>query len=172
MGFWGGSWVIFVVLLLKKYISYTFLGSSLIGPFSTYLPTLCAAWYWNMPNKIMRLFLPIVCMVAFMFHPIGGQAWVYALYWLIPITIYFLPYQSFFAQALAATFIQHAVGSVIWLYFVSSTPALWYSLLPVVIVERLVFASGMAVVVKLVQACRLYLVRILTSFKSNPSFFD
>ena len=171
VGFWGGSWVVFVVLLMKRFIAWTFLGFSLLSPFSTYLPTLCAAWYWNMPNKIIRFFLPVACMVAFMFHPVGAQAWVYTLYWLIPIMIYFFPNKSLFTHALAATFIQHAVGSVIWLYCVSSTSALWYNLLPVVIVERLIFASGMVIVVKLVQVCRLYLVRIFTSFKLSHSFF-
>ena len=155
VGFGTGSGAVLAIFSLKRMISWSFLGSPFISPFSSYIPTLCAAWYWSMPSKAIRLFLPIVCMIAFMVHPVGAQAWVYALYWLIPVALYFFPNKPLFLQAVSSSFIQHAVGSVIWLYCAQSTPALWYGLLPIVMIERLLFASGMVVAIHCMQVCRV-----------------
>jgi hypothetical protein len=108
-----------------------------------HLPGLCAAYYWASSSIIIRLLMPIICMILFMLHPVGGQAWVYAMYWLIPIALYFVRKNNLFLQALGSTFIAHAVGSVIWLYTVPMPASAWYALLPVVIIERMMFAMGM-----------------------------
>ena len=84
-------------------------------------------------------------MVAFIAHPVGAQAWVYSLYWLIPVVLYFLRKESLFLTALGSTFTAHAVGSVIWIYANPMTPQAWLVLIPVVFIERFVFASGMVV---------------------------
>jgi len=83
-------------------------------------------------------------MVLFALHPVGGQAWVYSLYWLIPVIATFFP-ERLAGRALGATFTAHAVGSVAYLYMFQSTPAFWLALIPVVAVERLLFASGISV---------------------------
>jgi len=85
-------------------------------------------------------------MILFIMHPVAGQAFAYSFYWLIPIALYALGNKSSFCRALSATFLAHAVGSIIWLYTVSMTSAQWLSLIPVVAVERLVMACGMVVV--------------------------
>lgn len=139
----GGSLGVFGVgyllrLLLRGAFSFRIL--------AFHLPGLCASLYWSTPNAFVRLVLPIICMVAFISHPVGGSAWLYSMYWLIPIALYFVQNKSMFQTALASTFVAHAVGSVIWLYTVPMTAVAWMALIPVVAVERLVFASGMVVV--------------------------
>lgn len=106
------------------------------------LPGYAAALYWAGPKKLIRLVLPALCMVLFIVHPVGGPAFAYAFYWLIPIGLYFVAERSFFLQALSSTFVAHAVGSVIWIYTVPMTSAMWLALIPVVIFERMIFASG------------------------------
>ena len=47
---------------------------------------------------------------------------------------------------LGSTFTAHAVGSVIWLYAgLVPNPETWLALIPVVVLERILFASGMFV---------------------------
>jgi hypothetical protein len=56
-----------------------------------------------------------------------------------------VPQRSLFLQALGSTFIAHAVGSVIWLYTVPMTAAMWMGLMPIVLFERIAFALGMVI---------------------------
>jgi len=58
-------------------------------------------------------------------HPVGAQAWFYSMYWLLPVLLFLLPARTQFTEALGATFVQHAVGSVIWLYVVPTTAVIW-----------------------------------------------
>lgn len=90
-------------------------------------------------------------MGAFMAHPVGAQAWVYSVYWLIPVLLYVIRKKSLFLEALGSTFIAHAVGSVIWIYADPITPHAWLALIPVVFIERLIFASGIVVVFHCIQ---------------------
>jgi hypothetical protein len=50
-----------------------------------------------------------------------------------------------FTHALTATFIAHAVGSTIWIYSQPTTPAFWLALIPIVALERLIYAVGITV---------------------------
>ena len=109
------------------------------------VPGFCASLYLASSHSMVRLILPIACMILFIVHPVGYVAFAYSLYWLIPVALYFVRKKSLFLQALGSTFVAHAVGSVIWLYTVPMTPALWIGLIPIVIVERLLFASGIVV---------------------------
>lgn len=112
-----------------------------------YIPGLFSSACWAHPsNSIIRLWVPLTCMVLFVIHPVGMGAFPYALYWLIPIALYLKQSSSLFAQALSSTFIAHAVGSVIWLYALPMSSAAWLALIPIVAVERLCFAVGMVVV--------------------------
>jgi len=110
-----------------------------------YVPGLCASLYLATDNIIIRLFLPVICMVLFVLHPVGSQAYGYSLFWLIPIVLHFFPQRLFFWRALGSTFVAHAVGSVIWLYTVPMTAAMWIGLMPVVAIERLFFSIAMVV---------------------------
>jgi len=110
------------------------------------VPTLCASLYLGSSHWGVRCALPLVCMALFWLHPMGLAAGVYALYWLIPVIVFYSKSNNFFFNALGSTFVAHAVGSVIWLYTVPMAPAAWLALMPVVAVERLLFATGMVVV--------------------------
>ena len=48
------------------------------------------------------------------------------------------------SKSLGATFTAHAVGGAMWNYIVPMTPAMWIALIPIVIFERIIFASGIA----------------------------
>lgn len=108
-----------------------------------HIPGFFASAYWAHQSKWLSIVLPIVCMVLFIAHPVGGQAAPYAAYWLIPVGIAMISNKNIFIHSLSSTFIAHAVGSVIWLYADPATPEFWYALIPLVVVERLVMASGM-----------------------------
>lgn len=126
-----------------------------------HIPGFFASAYWARQSKWLSIAVPIACMVLFIAHPVGLAAAPYALYWLIPVAIAMLPmlekynipfvvsserspeYRTIFLISLSATFIAHAVGSVIWLYAAPATPAFWYALIPMVAVERFVMACGM-----------------------------
>lgn len=124
-----------------------------------FLPGLCASLSWATRSVFVHVVLPLGCMLLFVTHPVGAQVWYYSLYWFIPVVIYlvwrheftgsfatFLAKKSLgflFLSALGSTFIAHAVGSVIWLYTVPMGATVWRALLPLVAVERLIFAAGM-----------------------------
>jgi hypothetical protein len=92
-------------------------------------------WAWN--NKI-PIFVPGPTDGA-----VGSQVWYYSLYWLIPMVLYFAP-KNLFLRSLGSTFTAHAIGSVLFLYSIPTAPALWIMLLPIVAIERLVFAAGIS----------------------------
>jgi hypothetical protein len=110
---------------------------------SYHIPTFFASMYWWYSGALIRLVLPLVCMFLFILHPIGIEAWVYSLYWLIPVIIHCTKRHSIFMSALGSTFIAHAVGSVIWLYTVPMNATQWLALIPIVALERFAFALGM-----------------------------
>jgi hypothetical protein len=123
-------------LLFKKTLLLSYLAYSGI-------PTFFAGLYWATSSRVIRAGVPALCMLFFMFHPEGMAAWPYALFWFMPITIACMQTNSIFVTALGSTFTAHAVGSVLWLYTTSMGASYWYALLPIVPVERLLFAVGM-----------------------------
>ena len=97
---------------------------------------------------LTRVFLPLLCILIFTLHSVGRHAFVYSFYWFIPVFLYFYQskkrFVSIFAASLSSTFVAHAVGSIIWLYFVDMTCVQWLALIPRVAVERLVFVLGLS----------------------------
>lgn len=134
-----------LVVALRVGMKTLLIGTPLIA-LVYHIPGFCASAYWAMENKLISLIIPLICMGAFIAHPIGLQAAPYSLYWLIPMALFFVPRKTIFMHSLASTFIAHAVGSVVWLYLHPMGPEVWYGLIPVVAVERLMFASGMTLV--------------------------
>src|SRR3989338_1676241 len=51
---------------------------------------------------------------------------------------------NLFIKSLGATFTAHAVGGMMWIWAFNLPASIWNSLIPVVITERLLFASGIA----------------------------
>lgn len=141
-GFFGPS-IGFSLVLIKRLIKIS-LRTSLL-PLTYHIPTLFASAYWAYSRAFIRLYIPIICMILFIIHPIGGQAWAYSLYWLIPVFLYFVKHDSIVLTALGATFIQHAIGSLCWLYCTSMSPEQWLALIPLVFVERVVAVLLMSI---------------------------
>ena len=110
-----------------------------------YVPGMVASLAWIEQYKAVRYVVPLVCMGLFIAHPVGGAAWLYTLYWLIPVTLYALKLEGVFAQAVTSTLMAHAVGSTLWIYADPMTPIVWLGLIPVVAIERCIFACGMAI---------------------------
>jgi len=108
------------------------------------LPMVFAAVYFGSKKK-ENVFVALACMALFWLHPEGGQAWAYALFWLIPIAAKYLAANNLVAQSLGATFTAHAVGSVAFLYALNIPAATWWALIPVTAMERALFAGGIAV---------------------------
>lgn len=113
-------------------------------------PILFAVFYFAaISNKKYHgkwvLAVPVICIMAFLIHPIGRQVAYYPLlFWWIPIVAY-LKRDNLFVKSLGATFTAHAVGSVAWLWAFNLPVEVWRSLPPIVASERLLFATGIAV---------------------------
>ena len=133
-----------------------FLASLMRGGFAFHhlafgIPNLFASYYWICRSWFFRFLIPFLCIILFLAHPIGAQSWPYALYWFIPLALYFKQPSSLFTTALGSTFTAHAVGSVIWLYTVPMAPSMWLALIPIVALERILFAIAMVVVHRIIQ---------------------
>ena len=113
--------------------------------------------------------LLIGCFTAFGLHTVGSQALAYTLFWFIPLISTLIAHKNIFIHTVASTFTAHAVGSVLWLYSVGPvTPAAWLGLIPVVMVERLLFASGMTLSIHLIAALKNF---NWSRFASFDTFF-
>ncbi len=147
VGFWASLPVLICYFLLKKSISFSLITGG--------LPTFLATTNWAMQTEkqkmlaqlMLQVLLPVICMILFVVHPVGHDAFLYSSYWLIPMMLFVVQryVQHIFFVALSSTFIAHAVGSVIWLYTIPMAAEQWLALIPLVAVERLVFALGATV---------------------------
>ena len=111
-------------------------------------PMLFAAWYFGTKKDKLSFLVPIAAIILFVAHPVGRQVWFFALFWTIPIVIKLLPKKygdRIFLRSLGATFTAHAVGGAMWNYIVPMTPQAWVALIPIVILERLIFAGGITI---------------------------
>lgn len=109
-------------------------------------PILFAVVFFSLSakKKTNRLILavPLASMIIFNLHPIGRSVWFYSLYWLIPILMWPLSAKSLAARALGSTFTAHAVGGAAWIWAFNLPAPIWISLIPVVALERGIFALG------------------------------
>ncbi|MBN1549413.1 hypothetical protein JW872_02000 [Candidatus Babeliales bacterium] len=144
-GWFGGLWCVGGLFLGRYLLS----GLSIMAFLLRRLPGLCGALCWGTTNRIVRVGIPVGCMILFHLHPIGRMVSPYTWYWFIPIIVYGIRSTSVFGLSLANTFVSHAVGSVVWLYTMPMAAEYWWFLIPVVAVERCVIASCMAGLVKI-----------------------
>ncbi|KKP93643.1 MAG: hypothetical protein UR98_C0003G0013 [Parcubacteria group bacterium GW2011_GWA1_36_12] len=111
-------------------------------------PTLFAVLYFAISSKPKAknyiLIVPLVSMIAFNLHPIGRTVWYYSLFWLIPFIVWPLRNRFLLARALGATFTAHSVGGAVWIWAFSLPASVWTSLIPVVAMERFIFALGIS----------------------------
>lgn len=118
-------------------------------------PMIFAAMYFgaykqqfSSKTSIVSVIIPLLAITAFVLHPVGSKVWFYSLFWLIPLIARFLPDKMVlgtFFRSLGATFTAHAVGGAIWVWSVPMPAEAWIALIPVVIYERILFASGITV---------------------------
>ena len=114
------------------------------------LPLFCSVLAFRKSSVYISLLLPAACMMLFILHPVGQVAWLYSLYWLIPMALYFVSEDADWKRAVIASFASHAVGSVMYLYTTHMSAAVWMALMPVVAVERLLISVGIVVVHRVV----------------------
>lgn len=158
---------VFAVEVINLFIKHTPLTTdSVIRLF----PTLFAVLYFAYVSKKKfsgkwLLIIPVLCILAFIAHPIGRQVPYYALmFWSIPVIAYFKK-DNLFIKSLGATFMAHAVGGAAWIWAFNLPAAVWKGLIPVVIAERLLFATGIAVSYIAIK----YTLSFLASKKVLPS---
>ncbi|MBI5635393.1 hypothetical protein HY993_00325 [Candidatus Micrarchaeota archaeon] len=136
------------VIVATQLADFIFLGkeASLLNLLRV-LPLVFAAWYFGSNSKQKwEVAVPLLAIALFIAHPVGGQAWFFAaMFWSIPILAKLFFSDNLLAKSLGATFTAHAVGGVVWLYTLPTTPAFWVGLIPVVVYERALFAAGIAV---------------------------
>ncbi|HAZ29063.1 MAG TPA: hypothetical protein DCY48_04825 [Candidatus Magasanikbacteria bacterium] len=112
-----------------------------LGTLLRFLPVLFGVLYFAKSSKWI-LAVPIIAMIGFWLHPEGRTAWYFALYWTIPLFMHFLRDKYVFARAIGATFTQHSVGGLLWIYAFNMKAVVWVGLVPIVWKERLVMAGG------------------------------
>ena len=160
IGVFGGLGVLLGVGLIKASLSFV-LGYGFLFSAIYFLPHLAAAFYFQQ-NSIFKLIVPIIAMAIFIIHPQGSFA--YSLLWLIPIICYFAK-TNIIAKSLGATFSAHVVGSVIWLFTNSMTSEIWLGIIPVALMERTLFAAGIAIGYYAVKALKLAFVDKIMNFE-------
>ncbi|MEM4255127.1 MAG: hypothetical protein QXR53_02240 [Candidatus Norongarragalinales archaeon] len=135
------------VVLITQFADFVFVGKEATLLNVARLFTLsAAAWYFGTNSKQKwAAAIPAIAIVLFVLHPVGAQAWYFAvMFWSVPILAKFFYADNLLAKSLGATLTAHAVGGVLWLYALPTTPAFWTGLIPIVVYERLLFAVGIA----------------------------
>lgn len=90
------------------------------------------------------LLAPALSILAFNLHPIGRTVWFYSLFWIIPFLVWPLRGRFLLARSLGATMAAHSVGGAVWIWAFNLPANVWVTLIPVVILERSIFALGIA----------------------------
>lgn len=133
-----------ISVFLMQGINYLVHGSKFdVGGIIRLFPTLFAVAYFA-KKRTFNIIVPILAIIAFNLNPIGRSAWQYSMFWLIPIAAHFFR-KNLFARSLGATFTAHAVGGAAWIWTFGLTKQIWLALIPQVMMERLLFASGIAI---------------------------
>ncbi len=141
-GFLGGLPGL-IAVALAEIINFFLHGAKVLdaGTVIRLFPILMATLYFSKPSR-WNVLVPLVAIVLFNLNPVGRSVWYFSLFWLIPVAMYFFQERSVFARALGATFAAHAVGGALWVTFFHLPKAVWVGLIPIVIIERFLFAAG------------------------------
>jgi hypothetical protein len=138
--FWPGGKYIFKIKAFKDYL--------------TFLPIIFASIYFAKSFKGNKklIVIPLVCILLFVINPIGRTVWFYSSFWLIPIIISLfkerldkvlkIPLFKIYGYSLGSAFVDHAIGSVIYLYLLKIPANFWIEAIPMTIIERLMIAAG------------------------------
>lgn len=120
----------------------------------TFFPIIFAGIYFARTFKSEKklFWIPIICISLFILHPIGNSVWFYSLFWTIPLIISIGKEKidnilknyvaRVYLYSLGTSFIDHAVGSVLFLYFMNIPREAWLMAIPLTIIERVIIAFG------------------------------
>ncbi|KKR62585.1 hypothetical protein A2643_03025 [Candidatus Nomurabacteria bacterium RIFCSPHIGHO2_01_FULL_39_220] len=135
-----------MAVFLMQFVNFLAHGAIVedVGTIIRFLPMLFAVLYFARKGKL-NLVIPIIAIIAFIAHPIGREVWYFSLFWIIPIVAHFLRDKFLLARALGATFTAHAVGGALWIWVFALPAPVWISLIPIVALERSLFALGICV---------------------------
>lgn len=112
-----------------------------------FLPLILGVLYFGLLKQkfsSLILIVPIISIIAFIVHPIGRSVWYYSLFWLIPLIVWPIRGRFLIAKSLGSTFTAHAAGGAVWIWAFNLPASVWQSLIPVVIMERAIFALGIS----------------------------
>lgn len=135
-----------VAVFLMQFVNFLVHGAVVedAGTIIRFIPMLFAALYFARKDKF-NIIIPALAIIAFVIHPIGRTVWYFALFWTIPIIAHFLRDRFLLARALGATLTAHAVGGALWIWVFALPAPVWVSLIPIVALERAMFALGICV---------------------------
>lgn len=108
-----------------------------------FLPMIVGVWFFAKKEGKL-LVIPALSIIVFNLHPIGRTVWFYSLFWTIPFILWPLRDRFLLARALSSTFAAHSVGGAVWIWAFNLPANVWISLIPVVIMERSIFALGIS----------------------------
>mgnify|MGYP001610837004 CR=1 FL=1 len=153
-------------VLIMQITNFLMHGSQVLdaGSIIRFIPMMFATLYFAKQNKLNWI-VPVFAILVFNLHPVGRSVWYYSMFWLIPVVCYFWQDKFILARSLGATFMAHAAGGAIWIWVFHLPESVWISLIPIVIVERLLFACGMAV-------CYLALKNILDNVWAGKELYE
>ena len=116
-----------------------------------FLPMAFGVWYFALrqaqgksSREKLILIVPMAAIIAFNLHPVGKTVWFYSLFWFIPLLTWPLRQRFLVARSLGSTFTAHAVGGAVWIWAFNLPANVWISLIPVVVLERFIFALGLS----------------------------
>ena len=125
-----------------------------ITSYFTFLPIILAGIYFaKMFKGDRKMIIPsAIAILLFLLHPIGREVWFYSLFWTIPIFISLfkkktdvllrLKFFRVYAYALGSAYVDHAVGSIIYLYYLNIPAKFWVQAIPLTLIERFIIAGG------------------------------
>ena len=130
-----------------------------------FLPMAFGVWYFasaqkKAGNSKLILLIPLLSIIIFNLHPVGRTVWFYSLFWFIPLLVWSFRQRFLVARSLGSTFTAHAVGGAVWIWAFNLPAGVWISLIPVVILERTIFALG-------ISASYIFLNNILALLAKN-----
>ncbi len=163
-----------IAVFLMQFFNFVLHGAQILdaGTIIRFFPMLFAAFFFG-KKSVWNIIIPALAMIAFIAHPIGRTVWYFSLYWTIPMVAYFLRDRWLMARTLGATFSAHAVGGALWIYAFNLKASIWIGLIPVVALERISFAVGIAAAYVLTNSLLDVLVRrrvIQLPFTINPQY--
>lgn len=142
------------LLIILTQIFGILLGIFQLGSMSDlfiFLPIISAGIFFSSTfkdeDKKKATILPALCIFFFLLHPIGVKVWFYSLFWIIPIFLIYVRISKIelFLKSLATAFVDHAIGSIIYLYLLNIPEPFWIEAIPLTIMERIFIGFGISI---------------------------